>query len=486
MSVLVTCTSDDRPENPANGDLLYETDTNKLIFYFDGWVTYGQSNTSTGGETPTILFTHGDTVSSITDFTSGAQTGDMFLDNTLGVEELNVFTNTTSSIFVFDNLNSNSLAKRFVSTEERRPKAQSIQQYITGGDQNITQLLSAGDITTTTSTPDLFYVYNTDLNQNHVLIFGKEVFTTDMEFESQTDIEFKSIQDTITQQLSSQHIDHSITSLSSVSNLDEVTGIHNPLNDGVFGVHTNKLSYNTSFNLTCSSDGTTNYSGRYIHAGNNFVENYNGAYSVDIWFMLLPSIEGHVTRQLMGYSSHQISCHVDDGGSYLKSTGTYFGSWTTAPGSLQLNTWHRMTNTRDDSGNGKVYLDGQLVSNYTQTGKIYVREFVGDSSTTYNDNYMHGYVFSIGTWRRELSLTEIDDLMNPVNTYKYSPYFWLFPSIEMHSESAHSSKCRDVLYIGTASTNMTEVRSDPTGRTINISTPENFIEHNIYNTSTPF
>jgi len=485
MSVLITCTSDDRPDSPSNGDLLYETDTNKLILYYDGWVTYGQSNTSTGGETPTIVFTDGE-LSVIQSLSSESQTGDMFLDTSPGLNELSVLTNTTSSIFQFDNLNTNKLAARFLRTEKNRPTMLSIDQYITGDNQNISQMLSAGDITTTSATPDLFYVYDDNLNSNQVVVFGKLNDTQASLYQAQADIDMKNVAQTTTQQLSSQPIDHAVTSVSSIDSNDETHGIYNPVNSGVYGFKTNKLSHNTSFNMTCSSDGERNYSGRYIATGNTWVENKNLPYSVDIWFYLLPSIPSHTNRQLFGYSSNQIVCTIDDGGSYLSTTGSYFGNVQSAPGSVELNRWHRMTNTLDENSNGNTYLDGVLVGSYTYTSNMYIREMAGDTAYGYNNNFMHGYVYSIGGWKRALTSDEISDMSDPTNTHKHAPFFWLFPSIEKNLAAARYRNCVNVLDTGSPVMSIAELHSSPTNTHTNISSYDNFEQYQIYTEHTPF
>jgi len=484
MSVLITCTSDDRPNSPNNGDLLYETDTNKLIFYYNGWVTYGQSNTSTGGETPTIVFTTGE-LSLIQSLSSDSQTGDMFFDTTPGLNELSVLTNTTSSIFQFDNLNTNKLAARFLRTEKNRPAMLSIEQHITGYNQNISQLLSSGDITTTTTTPDLFYIYDDNLNSNQAVVFGKHTDQTSL-FQAQSDIDMKIVDDTNTQQLSSQPIAHAVTSVSSVDSNNEIHGVFNPTNSGVYGFNTNKLSHNTSFNMTCSSDGERNYSGRYISTGNYWLENSSTAYSFDIWFYLLPSITTHTNRQLLGHSSNQIVCTIDDSGSYLNTTGSFFGNDQTSPGSIELNRWHRVTNTKDESGNGKMYLDGTLVSEYTYTGNMYLREIAGDTSYSYANNYMHGYVFSVGAWKRDLMIDEITDMNDPINTHKHAPYFWLFPSIEKCVSSSRYSKCRNVMSVNTPPTSVVQYQTDPTNRSITVSNFDQFEQQQLYIEQSPF
>lgn len=485
MSVLITCTSETRPDSPSNGDLLYETDTNKLILYYDGWITYGQSNTSTGGETPTVVFSYGDS-SLFETLSSESQTGDMFLDTSPGLNELSVLTNTTSSIFQFDNLNTNKIAARFLRTEKSRPTMLSIEQYITGVDQNISQMLSAGDITTTSATPDLFYVYDDNLNSNQAVVFGKLNDTQSSLFQAQADIDMKIVAQTTTQQLSSQPIDHAVTSVSSVDSNDETHGIYNPVNSGVYGFRTNKLSHNTSFNMTCSSDGERNYSGRYIATGNAWVENKNLPYSVDMWFYLLPSIPSHTNRQLFGYSTNQIVCTIDDAGSYLSTTGGYFGNVQTAPGSVELNRWHRMTNTLDEDGNGNTYLDGVLVGSYTYTGNMYLREMAGDSGYNYSNHFMHGYVYSIGGWKRALTSDEISDMNDPTNTHKHTPYFWLFPSIEKDMESARYSKCRNMMSVNTPSTSVVQYQTDPTNRGITVSNFDEFQQQQLYIEQSPF
>lgn len=485
MSVLITCTSETRPDNPGNGDLLYETDTNKLILYYDGWITYGQSNTSTGGETPTVVFSYGDSTLFET-LSSDSQTGDMFLDLDTGVDQLNILTNTTSSVFVFDNLSSDPVLSRFISTQKSRPNTQSIQQYITGGDQDVSQLLSASDFTTTQSTPDLFYIYDNNMNNNRVYVFGRENTTDFINITPETDIDLKVVDDTTTQQLSTQPVDHAFTIVNETIHDRETIGVYNSQNHGVFGAHTNKLAHNTSFNLTCSSDGTTNYTGRYITTGNQFLENSADAYSFDMWFYLLPSIETHTHRQLFGYSTHHIRCVINQAGSYMDTSGSYFGNLQTAPGSIQLNNWHRVTNTRSSTGDGKIYLDSQLVHTYTYTGNMYIREMAGDSSYTYNDNYMHGYVYSIGTWKRELTIDEINDMSDPTNTHKHVPYFWLFPSIERTTQSSEYYKCRDVITPTSANTALAMYKSDPDNSFVYVSYPENIEQHELYTDAAPF
>ena len=46
MSRLHTCTENTRPDAPEQGDILFETDTNRLILFYGGnWMTFGQTGT---------------------------------------------------------------------------------------------------------------------------------------------------------------------------------------------------------------------------------------------------------------------------------------------------------------------------------------------------------------------------------------------------------------------------------------------------------
>jgi hypothetical protein len=295
----------------------------------------------------------------------------------------------------------------------------------------------------------------------------------------------RSVTQTTTQQLSSQPIDHAVTSVSSVDSNDETHGVYNPVNSGVYGFKTNKLSHNTSFNMTCSSDGEKNYSGRYISTGNAWIENSTAPYSFDMWFYLLPSISTHTNRQLFGYSSQQLVCTIDDAGSYLSTTGVYFGSVQSAPGSVELNRWHRVTNTKDENGNGNTYLDGVLVGSYTYTSNMYLREMAGDTSYDYGNNFMHGYVYSIGGWKRVLTSDEISNMSDPTNTHKHTPYFWLFPSIEKDITSARYPKCRNVMSIASPSTGVTQYQTDPINRGFVVSNFDEY-QQQIYIEQSPF
>ena len=46
MSKLITIESSNRPSNATNGDLFYETDTGRLLLYYEGFRAYGTANTS--------------------------------------------------------------------------------------------------------------------------------------------------------------------------------------------------------------------------------------------------------------------------------------------------------------------------------------------------------------------------------------------------------------------------------------------------------
>jgi hypothetical protein len=139
-----------------------------------------------------------------------------------------------------------------------------------------------------------------------------------------------------------------------------------------------------------------------------------------------------------------------------------------------------VTNTKDESGNGKMYLDGTLVSEYTYTGNMYLREIAGDTSYSYANNYMHGYVFSVGAWKRDLMIDEITDMNDPINTHKHAPYFWLFPSIEKCISSSRYSKCRNVMNIYTPSTSVVQYQTDPTNRSITVSNFDQFEQQQLY------
>lgn len=92
MSLLHTCTENTRPDNPQQGDLLFETDTNKLILYYAGrWITFGQ--TGLGASTvPTISVDIGDTSELLSSGLS-YQLGDFKFDRTTHITTLQIHYN---------------------------------------------------------------------------------------------------------------------------------------------------------------------------------------------------------------------------------------------------------------------------------------------------------------------------------------------------------------------------------------------------------
>ena len=85
MSNLHTCTSTTRPSSPNQGDMLFETDSNKLILYYNGaWLTFGAS--AQASSTVLSIDIGVGVESDITTYFETRYAGDWFLNTSKSIE----------------------------------------------------------------------------------------------------------------------------------------------------------------------------------------------------------------------------------------------------------------------------------------------------------------------------------------------------------------------------------------------------------------
>ena len=99
MSNLLTITSENRPTNPTNGNLFYETDTNRLLLYYDGWKAYGTTNVTQQEASEIAVALYGE--QAYNNALSLAKTGDIVVNTDYTREDFAIWNADTSVAYVY-------------------------------------------------------------------------------------------------------------------------------------------------------------------------------------------------------------------------------------------------------------------------------------------------------------------------------------------------------------------------------------------------
>ena len=168
-------------------------------------------------------------------------------------------------------------------------------------------------------------------------------------------------------------------------------------------------------------------------------------WSLAFWFKLYPDTP-HSTdkRQLAGYStSYYISVSSEsDGSNPIIHNAYMFGDYLGTPGDISYDQWHHLIITRDAGDPAatdiKTYLDGTLKYTFTSNhaSTTHARD-IGQQVGNIYDNRLHGALYSATIWRYPLQQNDITNLqtksvndMTITETYSALPY--------RHFDSGHS------------------------------------------------
>ena len=384
MSRLNICTSNTRPLLPDNGDMLFETDTQTLIVYYDGWRTYGASdvlrretqgiNISTQHE-PDGRHVNG-------------SSGDMFVLESMDQSNMYIRDVDSNVVYVYSDDIYRTLRNSYETQFER-------DNEIT----IVTALSTYENISTEVSGQDI-YINNSGLavfeNDNVVDVFNKPgVMSRDV---------YESTGDTVY-----------------MASTGDAVGVQNSYYQDTYTV--NRQSINTgryinelsssSFNLSSqnTSGSEINYTALTIQGPPD------NESTTTLWFKLYDTPRGvsnTTDRVIIGhnYVSHTIRVKTEaDGRMRLQGDGWFAG--VTAPvGTGYANHWHNLTIMTNRSAGLSEFLDGHPVqqagsTNWTGGATLYAfgsRQFP-----------LNGVVNSVVTWNYLLTGGEFDQLTTNPN-----------------------------------------------------------------------
>lgn len=155
MSNLLTITSDNRPGNPTNGNLFYETDTNRLLLYYDGWKAYGTTNVTQQEASDIAVAIYNQ--AAFNNAVALTKTGDVTINTEMGLEKFIVRNDDTKTNAVFGQ------STLFAYTEPRKET----QEIVT---ESLDTSLSGGEIDVT-GTPDIVTSSNSIDSANGLAAF---------------------------------------------------------------------------------------------------------------------------------------------------------------------------------------------------------------------------------------------------------------------------------------------------------------------------
>ena len=384
MSRLNICTSNTRPVFPNNGDMLFETDTQTLIVYYDGWRTYGASdvlrketqgiNISTQHE-PDGRHVNG-------------SSGDMFVLESMDQSNLYIRDVDSNIVYVYSDDIYNTLRSSYDTRFERDNEVTLVTTLSTY--ENISTAVSGQDI----------YINNSGLvvfeSDNVADVFNKPGDMSRDVYESTGDTVY-------------------------MASTGDAVGVQNSYYQDAYtvnrqlintGRYINDLS-NMSFNLS-----SQNMSGSEINYSVFNIKGPPGDESTTtLWFKLYDTPRGvsnTTDRVIFGHAhnSHTVRVKTEaDGRMGLQGDG-YFASVTAPVGTVSANHWHNLTIMTTKTTELSAFLDGHPVqqsgsTNWTGNAGFYA---FGSRSLPLN-----GAINSIVTWNYLLTGGEFNQLTTNPN-----------------------------------------------------------------------
>ena len=425
--------------NVIEGTAAYETDTNKIIIYYNNeWKTFnslGKRNISLEGikfevaseptlttkiassDAGTFFFNDSTTVKAF-EISKKPGTTYRFADHG---HELNI-TPDYYNVYTANNLETTGISKA---------------TYLTHSD---IASLTANDIITNPRLNEI-YMPTTELNrgpkyyklQSNFPRPGIVSYFTDMGTTlaiSAVQLDEISSEPYIGGELVIAGINESLSSIGIYTNDAQENTIH-----VISNVGDQKESHNSTHSMNFSASESGGVSGLCVAGTFDAPYTSDAGWTIGTWFKVYPDTPGLTNRRLIfGYATTYYASvsSEPDGSNPMLHNSVHFGDYEGTPGELSYNQWHHLIITKEP-GTGsetmKTYLDGVLKHTHTQPhASVYVRDFGKTNGKTYT-NFLHGAVHNFTIWDYVLQQGDVTNLsstfpddMTISDTYSALPY----------------------------------------------------------------
>ena len=448
MSNLHTCTSTTRPSSPNQGDMLFETDSNKLILYYNGaWLTFGAS--AQASSTVLSIDIGVGVESDITTYFETRYAGDWFLNTSKSIEtpmcikhSKGVYKYATPGFDASFDL----FERQFVPGELKVGIADVGTIGLTIDDVNemAMAITPRGDIV----------IPNHAKNQ-HTMIFIKSPKHVQPEYDRTNSSNIVMQSDTSSVTLNATYPEGTLV-VTQYNQTETHVGFagdsefygNKDIPTGVFHIDQSSYTamegpksyvskvYRDTQNQPVSAGPLT-----YVHQSSPGMENNKNNYVTTIWFKLSatdPVVEQGNQRFLYGLNGHStvFANSAADGSGWYLSNGWYFNDQIpeNSQTKLEEGEWYNLTisvsaepevlpsNVRD----ARVYLNGDLVHTTTTIGGTYIRNIGVDGKDSIeadhkNQHCMNGHWVGYAVWNTTLSEQQIDIIANNTNIISFYP-----------------------------------------------------------------
>ena len=429
MSKLNICTSETRPQNPLQGDMLLETDTNLLILYYNGtWLTFGGSG-STSSTVLNIDITLAGSDDLIT-LVSEANAGEWYFNSDAHVRQLTVVGGDHIGDFTFESLYRNKLLEYYTPLIQNNRITTGITDVVPvdGSDQDT---ISQAQLTLSTTTNHLYSYSPSFLNTTYVFHHVPEPSVSPT-YSSVANIRYR--YDTLQVAMNTTYqpgdfvitsdADQTIFAISDGDALDNAIVLEPTKHP-----NTHHLSWNYGTDTTTSTtSGFYGYHGTFGH--------HTGDITTTCWFKLSAD-SNNVTRGIHGYSESYIGVKAvsaaDGSGWYITSNneiGINTAPAVGSPGLLQSDQWYNVTITVS-SDYVRLYLDGVLIGGAENTRTHQYNYYLGNIASGSPGTCLDGQATSLASWQYALPESTIPDLATTTDYAKYNPYRWYHPGLRV-------------------------------------------------------
>lgn len=456
MSKLNICTSETRPQNPLQGDMLLETDTNLLILYYNGtWLTFGGSG-STSSTVLNIDITIAGSDDLIT-LVSEANAGEWFFNSEAHVRQLTIVGGDHIGDFTFESLYRNKLLEYYTPVIQNNRITTGVTDVVPvdGSDQDT---ISQAQLTLSTTTKQLYSYNPSFLNATYVFhhVLEPSVSPT---YSSVANIRYR--YDTLQAAMNTTYqpgdfvitsdSDQTIFAISDGDALDNAIVL-----EPTTYPNTHHMSWNYGVDTTTSTT-----SGFYGYHG--MFSNWTGDSTTTCWFKLSAD-SNNVTRGIHGYSESYIGVKAvsaaDGSGWYIASNndnGINTAPAVGSPGLLQADQWYNVTIT-NSSQYVRLYLDGVLIGGAEHSRSNYYSNYLGNITGSNHNKCLDGQATSLAGWQYALPESTVQDLATTTNYAKYNPYRWYHPGLRVLNS-------KDGVYNYISTSYLTYIMYDPTDNT---------------------
>ena len=426
--------------NVIDGTAAYETDTNKIIVYYDNeWKTFntsGKRNVSLEG----IAFDV-DSEPTLTGKINSSDDGTFFFNKSTTVNAFEISRNGNTR-YRYGGDPKNKLTDDFNVYTANVISASAISKTTHLATTSDISTLSANDIITNTYL-NRTYMPTVELNHGPRSFLLKSHFKPDPKVSYYTDMgNTVSISAVQLPSISSEPFLGGDMAIIGINPSLSSIGIYNDYgheNTITCLNNTGDQKYSdlvtTSLNLSSMGLSALMY-----HPYNSFdipAVTTEYGWSFAFWFKVYPDTP-HSTdkRQLVGHSSsYYISVSSEsDGSNPIIHNSSHFGDYLGTPGDISYDQWHHLIITREPGDptatDIKTYLDGTLKSTIpsTHASTTHARDIGQQIGTIYN-NRLHGALYSATIWRYPLQQNDITNLqttsvndMTITETYSALPY----------------------------------------------------------------